>query len=316
MALDTFLAGLSGGLNGLSSGYQYERTRALNEQKLETQNQIAQLRAEVAEMVARVAADSRRDVATTTADSRRDVAGTNADARRDVANITQTGANGRATQQNDYLYKKLFTDSADRNRAVDVGSTDRRYGIDTNATTTRRGQDIGATTARRGQDLNFTLGGERNALVERGQDIDVDQGNVMEAGRTTRAGMRKPAFSFDHLPDGTVTGSPLPITPSAAPPAPAAAPVVKPPSVLQQRGTIPVTPRAAVPAAAQGPMPNAQGSKAPAPAANPKMAALEQQAAAKLAELRATKDPAKQAAIRQQLAQLKAQRDALVGGAR
>jgi hypothetical protein len=46
------------------------------------------------------------------------------------------------------------------------------------------------------------------------------------------------------------------------------------------------------------------------------MAALEQQAAAKLAELRATKDPAHQAAIRQQLAQLKAQRDALVGGAR
>lgn len=178
-----------------------------------------------------------------------------------------------------------------------LGSETTRRGQDISSTTARRGQDLTAGTSQRGQDLNFSLGTDRNLLTQRDQDIDFALGNERNA---TNAGKRS---IFDVTFGDAAAGAPAAAPaaqPAAAPvarPSPKLpAPVVKPgaPPPVAARAPIPVTPRAAAPATGT-------------PAPNPAIVALTTQATQLLAALGAEKDPARAAAIRKQLADIRAQ---------
>jgi hypothetical protein len=301
---------IAGGLSGLYGDFREQR-------RLQQQEELANLRGQISQMIAQLNAGSRERVAAnhdetavtntnTRADASKAVAGTNATSRENVA-ATNAGSRERVASANndaslDRLNRQIkFGEYKWKNPSANatLSSETTRRGQDVSATTTRRGQDIGSETARRGQDLSFNLGSERNALTERDQDIDFGLGTERNANTRGRRSIFDVTFGAPNQP----AAAPAPASPVMAPP-PAAAPAPKlPPSVVRQRpaggapaarGTVPVTPRA---------------TPATAPAAAPKAdtKALSARAEALLREIDTAKDPARQAAIRKELADIRKQ---------
>lgn len=262
--------GISGALGGLQHSYESEK------QQQDAEN-LAQMRGQVQQMIAQLNDAGRttrqgmhddttqdvtgqkvagaQGVADTRAGASRDVAGINAGARTDVAGINADSRQG----------------VADTNAGV------RYYGIDTRAGTAAAAEagrnsrwatpsannNQSTATQRRGQDLTFSLGTDRNAITQRGQDISGGAAAQRDATANKRIGMYENIFG--PTPDIT--------DPSAATAPAATAPVALPPRIPAGGGggVLPVTSRSPS-QAAQGSAPipvtpRATPSAAPAPTA-------------------------------------------------
>jgi len=298
----------AGAGEGAVTGLRDQRDAAMVAQKIQQQEELAQMREEVRQAIASLNEEGRN--------ARWGRVSGNVEAqqagqdRRSSAEILASNWKWRTPSGN--VEAQQAGETA-RTNAIVEGANTRAQGaeqgrnlrwslpsgnVKLSTETTRRGQDLGAETTRRGQDFGFTLGTEHNTIARKraNQSIFGDQ-TVTGADQSSGRDVNLPALGaipvtprknggtapLYHWSDGTTRA--YPEGSASAAPAPPRAPA---------RASIPVTPRRGDPALG--------GVQDP-------LTQLTLTATTLLQQFRAEKDPAKKAALAEQL---KAARAALI----
>ncbi len=296
MNAQAWLAGVGGALEGAAKGYSWQKEYDQKERGLDIREQIAQLREEIRQKIAEMTEGGRNARHETPSGDTL----VRTQTQRDIADTTEAGRNARwSVPSGNTLFteagrdRRWNTPSANteltelgRNTRWATPSGNARLGSET----TRRGQDIGASTARRGQDLTFSLGTSGQQVTQRGQD-------VTSQDRRYATDRRNAAFAglFGPMPVTPVKPEPeepedipqvAPVSPMGAGPAPIGRP--------------PITTRA----------PGRTALPPPPPSADP-MAQLATKVQDATQRYTRETDPARKAAIANELRQLQAQAKAL-----
>lgn len=264
MALEDILAGIGAGFKGGLDAYSWQKEMQQKDRALDQKAEYEANLLELRQMLAQLAEGGRN--------YRHDTPSGDTVVREQGANdrsAATLNANAiRDRMLEDGRNQRWFTPSGN---AI-LGSETTRRGQDIGATTARRGQDVTAATARRGQDLTFDTNANRDATTRRGQDIGLGTSMMNEQGRNQRAKDRPASVNFFTPGNVTVTppagGGRLPFGPAAAPATPNAQP------------------------ASPGPAASA------APTIDPK---LEANARSLMQQFDTEKDPARKAALQQQM---------------
>lgn len=352
--LEHILSGVGGGFRGAAEGYQwgkeYQQKEELLQERLASQEKVAQLRVLVQEAIAAMkerGADGRHDRPSGDTTAREDGLKYRHDNVSGNVEFQQSNQNLRHSLDNTFRYDALETgDATDRYmhdtasgnarlasgdrrfmhttpsgnarlganvalRGQDVASGDRRYGIDVGARTTQRGQDVSREVGLgRNKVASRRVDALMSSLFEEAPPMGEEGEDVLLPPEAPAAQAPAAASTFQ-WPDGTTRAyAPPPEAPAVGP---AALPVMPKPSApaAPARGALPVGPRK--PAAAPA-KPAAAPAPDPAAGRGDPFTELTLRATTLLRQKQAEKDPKKKEALRQELARLLEEKKRLTGG--